>query len=328
MLRYRRIKTRPRQSSSWRRLKTQFKLKKFFRRVALALTVILAVALTLGTIYVWKFFTEPFASASSTFQNKISWDGETPFNLLLEDANLSILTFNPTQKTFTIINLPSSSEGLAEDKDKIDRLARKVTNDLGIPINGYVLADGQGLAELGGIFPQAKGVKDLFNLSNVPRLPAVWGVIRKHFTTTLDLSEIFRALFYLILVRADRIDTLTVSPELLSDQEKLDHKLSPFLRDEKIVAEHLKIQVLNGSGKPGVAASATRLIRNIGGEVIRMDNFERTDLVKGYLLLDSSGSYTARRLAQIFSVADSRPPRTGSEARADITLILGAENYR
>jgi len=67
------------------------------------------------------------------------------------------------------------------------------------------------------------------------------------------------------------------------------------------------------------------VVRNIGGEVIRVGNFERQDLVKGYLLMES-GSYTTSRLARIFGVSDSRPPREGSESRANITLILGSEN--
>lgn len=338
MRRYRRVTTKSRQHSSWRRLKVQFKLKKFFRRVALALTVVAAVVLTLGAIYVWKFFTEPFVSAASTFEGGASWDGENPFNLLwlevanpressISTKNLAVVSFNPTKETLAIIDLPVGSEPLGQ-KDGLSVTARAVTEILGMPIDGYVLVGEKGVLKLKQLFPQDGNIKELVSLGNVFQLPAVWGIARENLATSLDLPEIFHALWYLYKVRSDRISSINPSQELLDDPTALDRKLAPILQDKKILDEHLKIQVLNGSDKPGLASSAARIIKNIGGEVIRVDNFERQDLVRGYLILESSGSYTARRLAQIFDVFDSRPPRTGSEARANITLILGSENSR
>lgn len=346
MRRYR-SPSRPRQYSSWRRLKSQFKLKKFFHRVSLALIVVVAVFLTLGAIYVWKFFAEPFASAASSFQ-KTSWDGESPFNLLWievaridasspQTQNISVAAFNPTQGTFTVITLPIDYQNLkdlygsgelSENRDGIGKVAHEVSRLLGVPIDGYVLVGERSLADLHQIFPTARDFKDYFSLGSIFRLPSVWQVAREDFRTSLSFTEILHAFWYVAQVRSDRVDSISLSSALLDDPPTLDGQLSPLLRDEKLFQEHLRIQVLNGSGKSGQAAQAARIIENLGGEVIRADNFERQDLVRGYLLLDSSGSYTARRLAQIFNVFDSRPPRTGAESRADITLVLGAENSK
>ncbi|OGC55658.1 hypothetical protein A2797_01160 [candidate division WWE3 bacterium RIFCSPHIGHO2_01_FULL_48_15] len=321
--------SRARSHSSWRSLRLEYKLKKIFRRVSLALIVVFAVFLTLGAIYIWNFFAEPFASASSTFQKAGSWDGETTFNLLwLQAQDSSVLAFNPTQNSFTVVNLPVESKSVSDSEDGLQAAALEASRLLGTPIDGYVLVGEQGLEDLRQIFPMAREIKDYFSLSSVLRLPGVWQVAREHFQTSLDFAEIFRVLWYLAQVRSDKIDLVNLSPELLEDTALLDRKLAPFLRDEKLFLEHLRVQVLNGSGKPGLAFQAARLIKNLGGEVIRADNFERQDLIRGYLLLDSSGSYTARRLSQIFGVFDSRPPRTGSESRADITLVLGIENAR
>ena len=303
-------------------------MKKRLRRLGLVLTVAAAVFLTFGAIYIWNFFTEPFASASSTFQGGASWDGETPFHLLWLDVSggFALLSLNPTQQSFTVVNLPLGEGKLYQGEDGLNLAAEEALRLLGVPVDGYLLVGEEGVSQLRSLFPEAAGVKDFIKLGSILQLPAVWGVARENLRTDLDIPEILQVLWYLFRVRSDRVNLVSPSPGLFADPKALDLELSLFFRDEKIVAEHLKIQVLNGSGKPGRAASAARIIRNFGGEVIRTDNFERQDLVKGYLLLESSGSYTARRLAEIFDVSDSRPPRMGSEARAEITLILGRED--
>ena len=345
---YKRVrkKSSKRQTFSWRRLKKQFKLKKRLRRLRLGLTVVGAVLLVLGAYYLWNFFAKPFTSAGSTFQVGTSWDGEVPFNLLwleVSDVNelapptrgLGVLSFNPTQDLFTIVNVSIDYQrfrdlyglgNLSEEEDGLELVSSTVMELLGVPIDNYILVSSEGLRELDAFFPQASQIKDVVNLANVLQVPAVWDIARRNLRTDLGVPEIARVLWYLLQVRSDKITSITLSPDLLDDPVTLDRKISPFFRDEKLFTEHLKIQVLNGSGKPGLASTSARIIRNVGGEVIRVDNFERQDLIKGYLLLESSGSYTARRLAQIFGVSDSRPPRTGPEARANVTLILGIEN--
>ncbi|GMR19249.1 MAG: hypothetical protein BMS9Abin34_381 [Patescibacteria group bacterium] len=345
--RYRKVKrSKKRPSSSWRRLKRQFKVRKRLRRLGLAFTVVAAVLLVLGAIYMWKFFAEPFVSAGSTFQSGVSWDGETPFNVLWLEVsqvgelapptkNLGVLSLNPTQNSFTIVTLPVDYQGfrdlyglgnLSKEKDGMNAVSAAVMSTLGVPIDGYVLVGSEALRQLADIFPQVNQVSDVMNFSSIPQVPAVWRVARQNFRTDLSIPEIARVLWYISRVRSDKVNQVRVGRDLLDAPSVLDRKISPLFRDEKFSTEHLKIQVLNGSREPGLAAASARIIRNIGGEVIRVDNFTRRDLIKGYLLLESSGSYTARRLSQIFGVSDSRPPRTGAEARANITVILGIQN--
>lgn len=333
--------------SSWRRLKKQIKLKKRLRRAGLVLTVTIAVLLTLGAIYLWNFLAQPFASAGGTFQDETSWDGASPFNLLLievSDVNqaapptryLGVASLNPTQEGFAIVSLPNDYRNLRDlyglgnlsgEGEGLARIASTVASLLGVPIDGYLLVGSEGIEQSRGLFPRAVQVKDFIQLTSIPRIPAVWGIARENLRTDLSVAEVGRILWYLFSIRSDKIGQIELTKELLDAPSTLDRRISPIFRDEKLVAEHLKIQVLNGTGEPGLATASARVIRNIGGEVVRVDNFERQDLVKGYLLMESSGSYTAKRLAQIFGVSDSRPPRTGAEARANITLILGAEDF-
>ncbi|MEX1068434.1 MAG: LCP family protein [Patescibacteria group bacterium] len=335
-----------RRSSSWRIFQRHSKFRKSIRKLGLALLVVLGVLLVNGAYKFIKLFVSPLDSAAgSYFQNSSSWDGEMPLSLLylevsdIEAASprtrsLGILSFNPTQGLFTTIGIPVSYGKLEElyglgeinaAEGGVGVVAQEVQRLLGIPIDGYLVIDEAGRQELANLFPDVSGVKEALVLPTLFKLPQVWLVSQSSAKISLDITGIARAAWYLLGVRADRITDLVLTPDLLDDPAGLDRRLSSYFRDDRLAAEHLKIQVLNGSVRGGVAATAARMVRNMGGDVIRVDNFERQDLVKGYLLMET-GSYTASRLARVFGVSDSRPPREGEESRANITLILGSEN--
>jgi len=312
----------------------------------LALLILLGVLLVNGAYSFVKIFFSPLDSAAgSYFQNSSSWDGEMPLSLLYLEVSdiavkspqtfsLSVLSFNPTQGLFTTIKIPTSYQNLEElyglgeintAEGGVGMVAQKVQQLLGIPIDGYIVIDRSGLQELQSIFPGVSGVKEALVLSNILKLPQLLAVRQSSTKISLDVPGIIRLVWYLLHVRSDRIADLSLSPEFLDDPTGLDRKISTYFRDDLLATEHLKVQVLNGTREGGLASEAARIVKNIGGEVIRVANFERQDLVKGYLLMET-GSYTASRLARIFGVSDSRPPREGAEARANITLILGSEN--
>ena len=335
-----------RRSSSWRIFQRHSKVQKTFRRVVSAVAVLLAALLIIGAYNFIRLFFSPLDSAAgSYFQNSSSWDGEMPLSLIYleisdisvsspQTFNLSVLSFNPTQGLFTTIKIPTSYRNLGElyglgeinaAEGGVGVVAQEVQNLLGIPIDGYIVIDRPGLEELQSVFPGVSGVKEALVLPNIFKLPQLWMIGQSSAKISLDITGIARVIWYLLHVRSDRIEELVLPPELLDDPAGLDRKISPYFRDDQLATEHLKVQVLNGTKRGGLASTAARIVKNIGGEVIRVANFERQDLVRGYLLMES-GSYTASRLARIFGVSDSRPPREGSEARANITLILGSEN--
>jgi len=345
--RYRRLSGGVRRPSSWRRLTQQFKLRRRLQRLKLALIVVVSVLLILSAWSVWKFLAEPFkTSASSTFQNDYTWDGNTPFDLLIIEVggvdevsppteNIEVVSLNPGQGLLTTVSLPVGYQNLRDlyglgnlsgNRDGVGEVANAVRRILGVPVDDYLLIDHGGVKKLGEVFPKVHGFKDALTFENLLKFPEFLGVARQSMRTNLNVLEILRIVWYVLGVRSDKVTQLALDPKILGDQAALDQELSPYFRDEKLVAEHLKIQVLNGSGEAGLAGAVARIIRNVGGGVIRVDNYERQDLEKGYLLLDSSGSYTALRMAQIFGVSDSRPPRSGSEARADISVVLGNKN--
>ena len=83
---YRKTKRRKSSDGSWKKLKKRFHLQKRLRRFGLALLVFSSVILTLGAVYAWYCFSQPFASAAETFGTTFSWDGREPLNLLWLEA--------------------------------------------------------------------------------------------------------------------------------------------------------------------------------------------------------------------------------------------------
>lgn len=353
--RYRKVKRRKITNVSWKSLKRRFRVKKRLRRLGLALLVVFGVLLTLGVIYAWYYFTRPLAQASGTFGADISWNGTTPLNLLwleVEDignetaplTNLSIVSLNPTLERFTVVKLPLEhrvylpSQGkqplktiygagnLLDPKRGTELTAKNASYLLGIPIDGYLLVGEGGLRQLSKLF-DGGSLKEYLSIKNITLLPQIVGLAHGYLRTNLSLSELGRIVYFLWRVRPSKMGITTLKPEDFNDQAALDQRLYSFIEDKNLVQERLKIQILNGTPKHGLAAFAARMVKNMGGEVIRLGNYERQDLTKGFLVLNESGSYTARRLAYIFGVVDSRPPKSSIEKRADITVILGSENY-
>lgn len=359
---YRKTKRRRSSDTSWKSLKKRFQIRKRVRHFGLVLLVFSSVLLTLGAIYAWHYLSQPFASAAETFGTTVSWDGQQPLNLLwleVEEsegeavplANLSVISLNPTSDHLTVftlslnytINLSASLAGgleqgdhqlhtvygagnLMEPKQGVELAAKAASYLLGVSIDGYLVVESSGLQQLGEHLGESD-LKGYFTIGNVTQLPRVLLLARRYLRTNLSLGELARVVYFLCRVRSDRVKVIELDGDILADPGTVDTIVAPLVQDEGLVSERLKVQVLNGTVKPGLATFVARVVRNMGGEVIRVGNYERQDLTKGFLILNESGSYTAKRLARMFGVVDSHPPRSSVEKRADITIVLGLEEY-
>jgi len=331
-------------------LRKRFQLKKRFRQFGLAFLVFSSVLLTLGAIHLWSYFGQPFAGAAETFGVEGSWDGQQPLNLLWVEvsetkiANLSVISLNPTSGRFSVFNLPLEYEvelpsqdrqslqavyqagDSAEPRRGVALAAKSASYLLGVSVDGYLVVSASGLQQLAHYLGDGP-LKSYFSVKSIVRLPQILVLARDHLQTSLSLGELARVVYFLWQVRSDRVRTIDFDPQRLVDQDIVDGLVGPLVRDETLVGGQLKIQVLNGTYKTGLASHVSRVIRNMGGEVVRVGNYERQDLTKGFLILDETGSYTAKRLSRAFGVSGSHPPKTSAEKRADITIVLGLEDY-
>jgi hypothetical protein len=84
------------------------------------------------------------------------------------------------------------------------------------------------------------------------------------------------------------------------------------------------VEVLNGSGRSGLARTATRVLRRGGLDVVFFGNADRSGEAVTQLLVRQGDSTAARRAARLLGVGviEWKPDST---RRVDVTVILGAD---
>ncbi len=87
-------------------------------------------------------------------------------------------------------------------------------------------------------------------------------------------------------------------------------------------SNRLLVEVLNGSGRSGLARTATRVLRRGGLDVVFFGNAEQGGATVTQLLVRRGDSSAARRAARLLGVGaiEWKPDST---RRVDVTVILG-----
>lgn len=82
--------------------------------------------------------------------------------------------------------------------------------------------------------------------------------------------------------------------------------------------------MLNGSGKAGLARTATRVLRRGGVDVLFFGNADTPPTDSTKLLVRQGDGTAARRAARLLGVGVPQPA-PDSTRRVDVTIILGAD---
>ncbi len=337
--------------SSWKKLRLSKQIKHRLKIFGLALLVVFATVVVSGAVALYHFFQKPMATAAGAVNGDVTFPGGR-FNLLLvvlEDANeptslikeLSIITLDANNDEVFMVKLPLEVEvvvplgfgghplqevyslgALTKPQANLDLTSQAVSQLLAVPIDGYIVTDDRGLGQidqyLGG------------GLRIVKLLPNLLTEVRRQVKTNLTFPSLLRVGKFIWSARLSE-DAWVTSPEELFDWQHLDWELQKYFRDDKIVEERLKIQILNATEKPGLATHVARYVRNLGGDVIIISNFDQTDLRQSFLVADPSladGSYTIRRLKEVLQIEDVRGEFEGAGERADLTIILGLDSWQ
>lgn len=122
------------------------------------------------------------------------------------------------------------------------------------------------------------------------------------------------------LTLADKSEVVTVNPLAL------DYFLKELFYDAKIINEHIGIEVLNGTDQAGLANRFSRLITNLGGNIITLGNSDQR--IDQCLIIGEKKileSYTGQRFINIFNCKKiiQKP-----ESRADLQIVVGDDYYR
>lgn len=266
------------------------------------------------------------------------WDGQSKANLIIDSDEIYLASFDPQAEKLAVVSIPAETYigvpfgfgfypfGSVYDLGEMEKrggevLALAAQEFFATPVEGWVkLPKGQleiknrevakrEIAKLLGRLMRSFGGEEAkTNLTVLDKVRLWWQIRNVRFdkVTFYDLEE----------------SGVTQTPSL----GRIDTLLGPFLADEKIQEESLKIAVLNSTGESGLGNRIGRLITNLGGEVITLGNIEGkfpTCLIKAQK--EDLSKKTVQKLKKIYSCNVE-----GSEVlenRADLVFIVG-EDYR
>ncbi len=279
----------------------------------------------------------------------ISFSGRT--NILLVGPTITLVSFDHDQRTVSAVLLPENlyihttggrGQVTVGSLFKLDEVSRRngslmtstIRELLGVPIDGWIWVTPSLAMETAGDIELI--VKREFNPVNFESILTEIKEKKSSFDPVFlrrlyfEISSIGTKTF----VFRNISDSAALSDQqlpdestvLVSDEFALDNYLSEMFFEIDVLKESLSISILNGAETFGLAHRVARLVKNIGGNVVVVDNSDYKDndcilRVKP----ESSKTYTVVRLKKIYNCRVAEDSSIVNE-RADIVIILG-RNY-
>ena len=321
----------------WKHVQSKLKKSKRNKLALGVLALVVGFLIISWTIRLTQSLFSPWGLQDS-YRKSYTWNGEFNINLLIRTDHISLFSYNPKQAKIIIVNIPDetflevpggfglwqlrSVYGLGGD----NLLKETLTSFLAIPIDGFL--------DFSSLWPRKSAIQIIDTLRGNPF--SGFNLLSS-LKTNLTVWELLRLKLGISAVRFDKVeernlDKLNIldqgnladgTPIFTADPVRLDSVLSD-LADPKITSEHKSITVLNATDHPQLASKWTRLITNLGGNVIITGNAKQR-LKKTQVAGEDSA--TLRRLRQIFDYDKINPSSEDlASSRAQINLLLG-EDY-
>ncbi|MDP3998213.1 MAG: LytR C-terminal domain-containing protein [bacterium] len=282
---------------------------------------------------------------------KAIWDGRGRINIVIDARDIYFLSFSPKEKKLLVVQTPqnvyieaphgfgSYPFGAIYDLGELEKkggetLMLTAREFFAAPVGAWMKLP-QGQLE---IRDSASAKKELGQILRQSFLPPGGGIQLKSNLTIVDQVRLWWAIKQ---VRADKVSFLNLegngifsdltladeSSVLTPNLSKLDSLLSPFLAEEGVRDELLKIEILNSTGEAGLGNRVSRIISNLGGEVISIDNQEeKVDRCLIRVRKEEKGRKTAQRLQEIFNCNLTREETL--ESRVDLIFVVGRDYWQ
>ncbi len=114
---------------------------------------------------------------------------------------------------------------------------------------------------------------------------------------------------------------------LLREGVQQAYKAIESTDQESVSALNIKIELLNGTERQGLASKTATLFQSVGIEVVRVDNADRRDYVKTIVLDRSGRSSALQRVSQLIRATNVRSDDStlNQSKNVDVTIILGMD---
>lgn len=262
------------------------------------------------------------------------WDGRSRINLIVDAQDVYLVSFTPKEEKLLVVSVPSNTYveatygfgsypfGAIYDLGELEKNGGEVFTSsaqefFATPIDGWVKIQGAKF-EISDEKTVKKNVLDLLNRS----MPFNKEVIMR---TNLNFWDAGRLWWQIRKVRFDKIKFLSLIDDPATGNSRfavLDQLLRPFLIEEGITDESLKVEVLNSTGQAGLGGRISRFINNFGSEVISIGNQE--ELIDQCIIRvkkDDAKKILAQKLKIFFSCELKEDDFLDS--RGDLVFIIG-----
>lgn len=335
----------------WKIVQNKNKLKKK-TKLAIAVLGLIVLLIFIGNLVkLTQTLLSPWKLSGKQTKSYI-WDGEFNLNLVVKkNSSVSVISYNPKENRIILLKIPEtvvvevpgefgewqlrSVYDLGETNKKgegIDLLKQTIVTFLGIPIDGFL-----DIGDLNGVF-DTDAELEILRKNVIFSLTSFFSI-----KTDLTLWELIRLKIGIASTRFDKVEKLDLTKVLdkgnladgtqvfLADPVKLDSMLTGFA-DPAIKAEQKTIAIFNATERLALAQKASRIITNMGGNVIITSNAPKK--AEGSQVLGEK-SLTLKRINQVFNLTCKvnskecdKIEQEGEEilsSRAQINVILGTD---
>lgn len=299
--------------NSWKFVQSKKKLK---QKTKLALIVLGFIIILMLSSQIFKFTKTLNSSWQMNSKKSYTWDGHFNINLILRSKSISLVSYNPTDNKIIIVDIPDqtyleAAHGFGKWQARAlfdlggDKLLKDSLEDFfAQPIDGFL--------DLSAPYKDRTSQQIIELIRQNP----IGGLnLLSSLKTDLTLMELIRLKFGLSSVRFDKLiqidlqkrgvlqkDHLLDGTEIFTaDPNKIDLILAD-LADPKIKNEHKSIAIFNGTEQPFFAQKYSRLVSNMGGDVIIVSNAQKRG---DKTLVWGERGDTLKRFSQLFSSCKS-----------------------
>lgn len=177
-------------------------------------------------------------------------------------------------------------------------------------------------------------------LDVVPRLPQLWGEFKDAIKTDLTLSEVMRLARLAQEVKPESITTASIDENyvvptmtangaavLLPQRKAIAGLVRQVFFDARLEQEQATVEVLNGTARPGLAASTATFLQSHGFKSV---TYGTTDLGQNpayTTIIDYTGKkYVVELIASLLKVPNDRiQEKRDPRSTVDIRVVLGQD---
>jgi len=302
------------------------------------------ILLAVGSIFIFKIFI--------SMKNSL-WDGKNRFNIVISADPVIISSFEPQDKSLSVLLVPEGTfiqavhgygpcraEGIYRLGELNQKGAYLLTESLqsyfGLPLEAYLLNskvddnyDYQSVLSFKEFLTKKLGLK-----------------IERE--TNLNTWDLWRLFWFSRQIRPDKIEIIDLAETRATDEislpdgslafkidsQRLELITNQYFADRKIRDEDLTIAVLNGTKHTGLANKLAFLVKNIGGQVVRVGEIDPSEFSDDFTNLNCvvktskkyKSYYTVQKLINTFNCQWQE--NQSINERSSLVVIVGEGYWR